>query len=152
RSGKDQLTRHSIVRAPLYRRIPVHTKARQRRGARDAVTRRRKLGRQVVKVEVDPGEVDALIDRGYLHDRMMAVGGEAMLLDTTSGFEQPDAVRSPLSPLGEGERTPSAIACVQRLPQTRSNWTTRRVAMERYRPLSSPRQESARSIRNGPSN
>jgi hypothetical protein len=28
--------------------------------------RRRKFGRQVVKVEVDPGEVDALIDRGYL--------------------------------------------------------------------------------------
>jgi hypothetical protein len=28
--------------------------------------RRRKLRRQVVKVEVDPGEVDALIDRGYL--------------------------------------------------------------------------------------
>jgi hypothetical protein len=28
--------------------------------------RRRKLQRQVVKVEVDPGEVVALIDRGYL--------------------------------------------------------------------------------------
>jgi hypothetical protein len=28
--------------------------------------RRRKFGRQVVKVEVDPGEVDALIDRGAL--------------------------------------------------------------------------------------
>jgi hypothetical protein len=28
--------------------------------------RRRKFRRQVVKVEVDPGEVDALIDRGYL--------------------------------------------------------------------------------------
>jgi hypothetical protein len=28
--------------------------------------RRRKFGRQVVKVEVDPGEFDALIDRGYL--------------------------------------------------------------------------------------
>jgi hypothetical protein len=27
--------------------------------------RRRKFGRQVVKVEVDPGKVDALIDRGY---------------------------------------------------------------------------------------
>jgi hypothetical protein len=28
--------------------------------------RRRKFGRQVVKVEVDPGEFDALIDQGYL--------------------------------------------------------------------------------------
>jgi hypothetical protein len=28
--------------------------------------RRRKFRRQVVKVEVDPGEVGALIDRGYL--------------------------------------------------------------------------------------
>jgi hypothetical protein len=28
--------------------------------------RRRKFRRQVVKVEIDPGEVDALIDRGYL--------------------------------------------------------------------------------------
>ena len=28
--------------------------------------RRRKFRRQVVKVEVDPGEVDALIDRGYI--------------------------------------------------------------------------------------
>jgi hypothetical protein len=28
--------------------------------------RRRKFRGQVVKVEVDPGEVDALIDRGYL--------------------------------------------------------------------------------------
>ena len=28
--------------------------------------KRRKLRRQVVKVEVDPREVDALIDRGYL--------------------------------------------------------------------------------------
>jgi hypothetical protein len=28
--------------------------------------RRRKFRRQVVKVEVDPREVDALIDRGYL--------------------------------------------------------------------------------------
>jgi hypothetical protein len=28
--------------------------------------RRRKFRRQVVKVEVDPGEVDAVIDRGYL--------------------------------------------------------------------------------------
>jgi hypothetical protein len=28
--------------------------------------RRRKFRRQVGKVEVDPGEVDALIDRGYL--------------------------------------------------------------------------------------
>jgi hypothetical protein len=31
--------------------------------------RRRKFRRQVVKVEVDPGEVDALIDRGYLHPK-----------------------------------------------------------------------------------
>jgi hypothetical protein len=31
--------------------------------------RRRKFGRQVVKVEVDPGEVDALIDRGYLQPK-----------------------------------------------------------------------------------
>jgi hypothetical protein len=31
--------------------------------------RRRKLRRQVVKVEADPGEVDALIGRGYLADR-----------------------------------------------------------------------------------
>jgi hypothetical protein len=28
--------------------------------------RRRKFRRRVVKVEVDPGEVDALIERGYL--------------------------------------------------------------------------------------
>jgi hypothetical protein len=40
RSGKDQLTGHSIVRAPLYGRTPVLTKARQQRVARDAVTRR----------------------------------------------------------------------------------------------------------------
>jgi hypothetical protein len=31
--------------------------------------RRRKFRRQVVKVEVDPGEVDALIDRGYLQPK-----------------------------------------------------------------------------------
>jgi hypothetical protein len=31
--------------------------------------RRRKFRRQVVKVEVDPGEVDALIDRGYLEPK-----------------------------------------------------------------------------------
>ena len=31
--------------------------------------RRRKIRRQVVKVEVDPGEVDALIDRGYLQPK-----------------------------------------------------------------------------------
>jgi hypothetical protein len=31
--------------------------------------RRRKYRRQVVKVEVDPGEVDALIDRGYLEPK-----------------------------------------------------------------------------------
>jgi hypothetical protein len=31
--------------------------------------RRRKFGRQVVKVEVDPGEVDALVDRGYLQPK-----------------------------------------------------------------------------------
>ena len=31
--------------------------------------RRRKYRRQVVKVEVDPGEVDALIDRGYLQPK-----------------------------------------------------------------------------------
>jgi hypothetical protein len=31
--------------------------------------RRRKFRRQVVKVEVDPGEVDALIDRRYLHPK-----------------------------------------------------------------------------------
>jgi hypothetical protein len=28
--------------------------------------RRRKFRRQVVMVEVDPGEIDALIDRGYM--------------------------------------------------------------------------------------
>jgi hypothetical protein len=28
--------------------------------------KRKKLGKVVVTVEVDPGEVDALIDRGYL--------------------------------------------------------------------------------------
>jgi hypothetical protein len=39
RSGKNQLTGHSIVRAPLYGRTPVLTKARQQRVAR-AVTRR----------------------------------------------------------------------------------------------------------------
>ena len=31
--------------------------------------RRRKLQRQVVTVEVDPREVDALIDRGYLEQK-----------------------------------------------------------------------------------
>jgi hypothetical protein len=31
--------------------------------------RRRKFRRQEVKVEVDPGEVDALIDRGYLEPK-----------------------------------------------------------------------------------
>jgi hypothetical protein len=31
--------------------------------------RRRKFRRQVVKVEVDPGEVDALIDRGYIDSK-----------------------------------------------------------------------------------
>jgi hypothetical protein len=31
--------------------------------------RRRKLRRQVVKVEVDPREVEALIDRGYLEPK-----------------------------------------------------------------------------------
>jgi hypothetical protein len=31
--------------------------------------RRRKFRRQVVKVEVDSGEVDALIDRGYLEPK-----------------------------------------------------------------------------------
>ena len=31
--------------------------------------RRRKFRRQLVKVEVDPGEVDALIDRGYLQPK-----------------------------------------------------------------------------------
>ena len=31
--------------------------------------RRRKFRRQVVKVEVDPGEVEALIDRGYLEPK-----------------------------------------------------------------------------------
>jgi hypothetical protein len=31
--------------------------------------RRRKFRRQVVKVEVDPEEVDALIDRGYLQPK-----------------------------------------------------------------------------------
>ena len=31
--------------------------------------RRRKFGRQVVTVEVDPGEVDVLIDRGYLEPK-----------------------------------------------------------------------------------
>jgi hypothetical protein len=31
--------------------------------------RRRKFRRQVVKVEVDPGEIDALIDRGYLEPK-----------------------------------------------------------------------------------
>ena len=31
--------------------------------------RRRKFRRQVVKVEVDPGEIDALIDRGYLQPK-----------------------------------------------------------------------------------
>ena len=31
--------------------------------------RRRKFRRQVGKVEVDPGEVDALIDRGYLQPK-----------------------------------------------------------------------------------
>jgi hypothetical protein len=31
--------------------------------------RRRKFRRQVVKVEVDPGEVDAPIDRGYLQPK-----------------------------------------------------------------------------------
>jgi hypothetical protein len=31
--------------------------------------RRRKLRRQVVKVEVDPGEVDVLVDRGYLQPK-----------------------------------------------------------------------------------
>jgi hypothetical protein len=39
RSGKDQLTGHSIVRAPLYGRTPVLTKAREQRVARDAVKR-----------------------------------------------------------------------------------------------------------------
>jgi hypothetical protein len=31
--------------------------------------RRRKFRRQVVKVEVDPGEVEALIDRGYIEPK-----------------------------------------------------------------------------------
>jgi hypothetical protein len=31
--------------------------------------RRRKFGRQVVNVEVDAGEVDALIDRGYINPK-----------------------------------------------------------------------------------
>src|SRR5215831_1441710 len=31
--------------------------------------RRRKFRRQMVEVEVDPGEVDALIDRGYLQPK-----------------------------------------------------------------------------------
>jgi hypothetical protein len=31
--------------------------------------RRQKFRRQVVKVEVDPGEVDVLIDRGYLQPK-----------------------------------------------------------------------------------
>jgi hypothetical protein len=31
--------------------------------------RRQKFRRQVVKVEVDPGEIDALIDRGYLEPK-----------------------------------------------------------------------------------
>jgi hypothetical protein len=31
--------------------------------------RRRKFRREVVKVEVDPGEVDVLIDRGYLEPK-----------------------------------------------------------------------------------
>jgi hypothetical protein len=31
--------------------------------------RRRKFRRQVVKVEVDPGEIGALIDRGYLQPK-----------------------------------------------------------------------------------
>jgi hypothetical protein len=50
---------------------------------------------------------------------MMAMGGEAMLLDTTSGFEQPDAMRSPLSPLREGERTPSGN-CTHSAPSART--------------------------------
>ena len=40
RSGKDQLTRHSIAGAPLYGRTPVLARARQQRVARNAVTRR----------------------------------------------------------------------------------------------------------------
>jgi hypothetical protein len=36
------------------------------RSARTPAERMRKFRRQVVKVEVDPGEVEALIDRGYL--------------------------------------------------------------------------------------
>jgi hypothetical protein len=31
--------------------------------------KRKKLGKVVVTVEVDPGEVDALIDRGYLEPK-----------------------------------------------------------------------------------
>jgi hypothetical protein len=31
--------------------------------------KRKKLGKVVVTVEVDPGEVDALIDRGYLQPK-----------------------------------------------------------------------------------
>ena len=31
--------------------------------------KRRKFRRQVVKVEVDPGEIDALIDRAYLQPK-----------------------------------------------------------------------------------
>ena len=72
----------------------------------------------------------------------MAVGGEAMLLDTTSGFEQPDAVRSPLSPLGEGERTPSAIACVQRLRRQPSGIQLAELAKKDRTP---PPEESQKS-------
>jgi hypothetical protein len=31
--------------------------------------KRKKLGKVVVTIEVDPGEVDALIDRGYLQPK-----------------------------------------------------------------------------------
>jgi hypothetical protein len=51
---------------------------------------------------------------------MMGYGGEAMLFDTTSGFEQLDAVRSLLWPLEEGDRTQSATA-LSAFPLARPN-------------------------------
>jgi len=54
--------------------------------------KRRKFRRQVVRVEVDPGEVDALIDRGYLQPKDRA-DPELLAAAVTACFS--DALMTP---------------------------------------------------------